>query len=155
MPAAADGITFSGDLIESTYGDRTHDASGLDPLAAAIRRTVERGGTVVIPAFAVDRTELILHGLRTLERAGTIPKVPVIVDSPMALASLAVYRAAIAGRSPEIRPELLANADDDPFTAALLSEAHSVEESKAATAMTESSIVISASGMATGGRIRS
>lgn len=73
----------------------------------------------------------------------------------MALASLAVYRAAIAGRSPEIRPELLANADDDPFTTALLSEAHSVEESKAATAMTESSIVISASGMATGGRIRS
>ncbi len=140
-------------LIESTYGDRAHDAPGLEPLAAAIRRTVERGGTAVIPAFAVDRTELILHALRTLERTGSIPEVPVIVDSPMALASLAVYRAAIAGRSPEIRPELLANRDDDPFTTARLSEAHSVEESKEATAMRDSSIVISASGMATGGRV--
>lgn len=140
-------------LIESTYGDRTHDDAGLEPLARAIRRTVERGGTVVIPAFAVDRTELLLHALRTLEGSGSIPKVAVIVDSPMALASLAVYRAAIASRSPEIRPELLADPGNDPFTTTRLIESHSVEESKAATALTEPSIVISASGMATGGRV--
>lgn len=140
-------------LIESTYGDRHHEAGGLDRLADAIRRTVARGGTVVIPAFAVDRTELLLHALQGLERSGAIPAVPVIVDSPMALSALDAYRAAIASGSSEVRPDLRRADLGDPFTTARLQESRSVEESKVATAMSEPTIVISASGMATGGRV--
>lgn len=138
-------------LIESTYGDRNHTDIGLEPLAAVIRRTVERKGTIVIPAFAVDRTELVIHAIRQLERDGAIPVVPVIVDSPMALAALAVYRAARVRHDREIRPELFGA--DDPFVTGNLTETPTVEESKAATARGDSTIVISASGMATGGRV--
>lgn len=138
-------------LIESTYGDRKHTDNGLAPLADVIRRTVERRGTVVIPAFAVDRTELVIHAIRQLERQGEIPVLPVIVDSPMALAALRVYRDARDNRESEIRPELFGA--DDPLVTGNLTEAPSVEESKAATARSDSTIVISASGMATGGRV--
>ncbi len=138
-------------LIESTYGDRTHTDDGLEPLAEVIRRTVERKGTVVIPAFAVDRTELVIHAIRQLERSGAIPVVPVIVDSPMALAALAVYRQARERHDSELRPELFGT--DDPFVTGSLTETPSVEESKAATARADSTIVISASGMASGGRV--
>ena len=63
-------------------------------LAGAVRRTVARGGTVLVPAFAVDRTELVLLELQRLTDLGQIPRVPVYVDSPMALAALDVYRGA-------------------------------------------------------------
>ena len=138
-------------LLESTYGDREHAEDSLDPLAEIIRRTVERKGTVVIPAFAVDRTELLIHAIQQLERRGEIPVVPVVVDSPMALAALAVYRQALDRRDPQLRPELFGGGD--PFTTGILTEAPSVEESKAATARSDSTIVISASGMASGGRV--
>ena len=75
-------------VVESTYGDRRHPAPDPDVLAGAVRRTVARGGTVLVPAFAVDRTELVLLELHRLTDRGTIPRVPVYVDSPMALAAL-------------------------------------------------------------------
>jgi metallo-beta-lactamase family protein len=138
-------------LVESTYGDRGHEDPG-EVLADAVRRTVARGGSVVIPAFAVDRTEILLHELSRLIRSGAIPDVPVYVDSPMALAALSLYREAIKARSEEIRAELLDDGDD-PFDHEYFREAHTVEESKQLNDPVSPVIIVSASGMATGGRV--
>lgn len=137
-------------VIESTYGDRVHAAADErhhEVLAAAIRRTIGRGGSVVIPAFAVDRTELVLLALARLQAAGSIPDVPIHVDSPMALAALDVYqRSDLAG---ELRPEGLRDLN------ALhgVREARSADESKRLNNPGRPCIIVSASGMATGGRV--
>ena len=134
-------------VIESTYGDRAHPVDGApdhEVLAAAIRRTVRRGGSVIIPAFAVDRTELVLHALSQLVSAGEIPAVPVYVDSPMALAALDVYRSQQVRQ--DLRPDLPAHLPN-------LHTAHSAQESMHLNNPETPSVIISASGMATGGRV--
>lgn len=139
-------------VIESTYGDREHDESdGVARMAEAITRTAARGGTVVIPSFAVDRTEVLLFHLRRLVLDGQVPELPIYVDSPMALAALGHYRTAIENGSPEIRPEARGHPEvlDPPG----LREVHDVEESKRLHTNRYPSIIISASGMATGGRV--
>jgi metallo-beta-lactamase family protein len=146
-PAASDVV-----LVESTYGDRTHPPRRLDRLADAIRRTIARDGVVLIPSFAVDRTEVLLMALRDLTRAGQIPGVPVFVDSPMALAALEVYRRAVREGAPEIRDGLRGRADD-PFDPGDLRLVHSADESARLNRPAEPCILISASGMATGGRV--
>ena len=139
-------------LLESTYGDRVHDDEGAVALfAETVRRTIGRGGSVLIPAFAVDRTEVVLVELARLVREGAIPDVPVLVDSPMAMASLRVYRRAVAAGWPEIRPDLLGAAD--PFDPGHLAELHTAQQSMTANDPRTPSIVVSASGMATGGRV--
>ena len=139
-------------LVESTYGDRTHDDAGArDLFAGAIRRTADRGGVVVIPAFAVDRTEVLLMHLKELREAGAIPDIPVYVDSPMALAALDVYQRAIDRADPEIRPDV--RAGGDPFAREFVREMHDVEESMELDQLTAPAIIVSASGMATGGRV--
>lgn len=138
-------------VCESTYGDR--DAPEIDVpsiLAEVIVEASRRGGVVVIPAFAVDRTEMVLHHLDALVRSGSVPSLPVVVDSPMASAALGVYRRAARLADPEVRPEwhgthLFAEVD--------LSETRSVEESKELTGRRGPMVVVSASGMATGGRV--
>lgn len=137
-------------VVESTYGDRAHPEPDDSALADVIRRTTARGGSVLIPAFAVDRTEVLLMALRRLALAGEIPLVPVYVDSPMALAALAVYRNAIEVHDSSLRP---LSGDGDPFDPGLLHEVSSAEESRRLNQPSEPSIVISASGMATGGRV--
>ncbi|MFC5291298.1 MBL fold metallo-hydrolase RNA specificity domain-containing protein [Actinokineospora guangxiensis] len=139
-------------LLESTYGARVHDDADLDDrLARTITDTVGGGGSVLIPAFAVDRTEVVLAALSRLRRAEAIPDVPVLVDSPMALASLRVYQHAIAEHDPRLRPALWLGGD--PFAPLRLYELHTVEESMEANRPRLPSVVISASGMATGGRV--
>lgn len=139
-------------VVESTYGNRRHDDEGaIELLARTITGTAERGGTVVIPAFAVDRTEVLLYHLGALRRAGQIPDLPVFVDSPMALSALDVYRRAIADHSPDIRAEV--HPGTDPFDAANVVQVHDVEGSKAIDTRREPCIIVSASGMATGGRV--
>lgn len=139
-------------LVESTYGDRRHHpANAVQGLADAIKRTAARGGSVIIPSFAVDRTEVLLMHLRELTSTGAVPDLPVFIDSPMALNGLRAYRRAIDERWPEIRPE--AFQIDDPFDTGRLKECHTVEESKAIAKLKYPSIIISASGMATGGRV--
>ncbi len=139
-------------LTESTYGDRRHeDSSSLELFETTIHDTAERGGVAVIPSFAVDRTEVILWHLRRLMHAGRIPSLPVYVDSPMALATLKVYRRALAEGSEEIREEL--RGAPDPFDPGRLIEAKSVEESMAINDEPGPAIIVSASGMATGGRV--
>ncbi|MBA2953239.1 MBL fold metallo-hydrolase [Nocardioides sp. MAH-18] len=138
-------------VIESTYGDRLHPAPTADVLAAAVRRTVGRGGSVLIPAFAVDRTELVLLQIHQLMESGAVPRVPVFVDSPMALATLRVYRAAIHAGSAELRPaaaKLLTAVDS-----LRVREVRDAEGSMRLNRPGTSCIIISASGMATGGRV--
>jgi len=170
-PRAA--VTFSGDLgrpshpfllppappadahnivIESTYGDEEHCAT--DPeqkLGEVVQKVVDRAGIAVIPAFAVDRTEVILFHLKRLVEAGKIPSIPIYADSPMALASLEVYRNAIREGDCQIRPEL--GSDPDILRPENLTEARTVEASKAIGDVRGPAMIISASGMATGGRV--
>jgi metallo-beta-lactamase family protein len=135
-PPAADTV-----LVESTYGDSLHPTpeDEVDTFADFINRTARRGGTILIPAFAVDRTEVLLTVLRELMADGRIPELPVYIDSPMALRVLDIYRAAY----PDV--------DFDPGGG--LHECPSVEDSKALNELSAPAIIISASGMASGGRV--
>lgn len=146
--------TAGGDwvLVESTYGDREHEeADGVEPLAAAVRETAARRGVVVIPAFAVDRTEVVLMHLRALAEAGRIPRLPVFVDSPMALAALRVYRKALAEGREEVRPEFRGR--EDVLDPGELNEIRDAKDSRALCEAPGPFVVVSASGMATGGRV--
>jgi metallo-beta-lactamase family protein len=147
-------------LVESTYGNRHHASLEGHPLAETIRRTAARGGVVLVPAFAVDRTPVLLNHLARLTRTGQIPRLPVYVDSPMALAALDVYRRAIEQGSSEVRPEVTAHpgltsaeGGGSPLDPGDLHLAHSVAESMRLNDPDFPCIVISASGMATGGRV--
>ena len=137
-------------LVESTYGDRRHDASGVEELAGAIERTIARGGTVIIPSFAVDRTEVLMYHLRQLSEEGRLPPVPIYVDSPMALAALRVYESAFANGSPDVRKELVG---PHPLRIDRLEEVHDADASRRVSELRDPSIIIAASGMATGGRV--
>lgn len=144
---------FDAVITESTYGDREHVAPTTD-FEDAINRTVARGGSVLIPAFAVDRTEVILVRLRQLMQEGKIPSVPIYADSPMALKALSFYRNAIDTGSPEIRQEIIDEwRGKDPFDPGTLVELPTVEESKTINDPQTPCIIISASGMGTGGRV--
>ena len=145
-PPAADVV-----VMESTYGDRFHPPTSDDELADVVVRTIGRGGVVLIPAFAVDRTEVVLMALKRLVAAGRIPSVPVYVDSPMALRALKVYQTAVDVREPDVRPDVtLAERAFDPGD---LREISSSQESMSINQPDHPCIIISASGMATGGRI--
>jgi len=138
-------------LLESTYGDRRHEgADALERLAEAIRRTAHRGGSVLIPAFAVDRTEVLLVELAKLREDGRIPELPIVIDSPMALACLRVYREARDKGWPEMRTDL---PGPDPFDPDRLVEVRTAEESSRWNDPRSPAIIVSASGMASGGRV--
>lgn len=144
---------FDALITESTYGDREHVAASTD-FETAINETIAGGGSVLIPAFAVDRTEIILVRIRELMESGVIKKVPVYADSPMALKALDYYRQAIDEGSQEIREDIIKTwAGRDPFDPGSLVELESVEQSKTVNDPTEPCIIISASGMGTGGRV--
>ncbi|MFI5696387.1 MBL fold metallo-hydrolase RNA specificity domain-containing protein [Kribbella sp. NPDC051586] len=138
-------------LIEATYGDRHHQPLDHTQLGRLISSTAARGGVVLMPAFAIDRSAVLLHELAGLMRDGLIPHLPVYLNSPMALAALNVYRAAVTAKSPELRAEIVGG--PDPFDPGTLRLVHSVEESMRISDPGRPSIVISASGMATGGRV--
>lgn len=140
-------------VLESTYGDRAHadvDAE-IDELADAITRTLKRKGTVLIPAFAVDRTEVILVALKRLQDHDRIPIAPITVDSPMALAAHRVYVEAIADADEELLTSVIA---EGPGVIQLgnLHEAHTPDDSKLLD-KGGARIIVSASGMGTGGRV--
>ncbi|MCL1838168.1 MAG: MBL fold metallo-hydrolase [Propionibacteriaceae bacterium] len=138
-------------LIETTYGDTEHPKPagvGHVELTELIRKTAKRGGSVLIPAFAVDRTEVLLKTLTQLQTSGRIPEIPIFVNSPMALDALAVYRD-LQFRD-ELRPDLdLKHFIDLPN----LHEVRTTEESIRLNDPQHPCIIISSSGMATGGRV--
>jgi metallo-beta-lactamase family protein len=138
-------------LVESTYGDRDHppDDDGT-MLAEVIHDTVRRGGKLIIPSFAIGRVEELLYWVRRLEQERRIPVLPVYVDSPMAVEALRYYSARVAELDPEMRP---AAKDVLVFGSTRFQTVASPQQSKELTASKRSAIVISASGMATGGRV--
>jgi len=134
-------------VVESTYGDRRHEStSAEDALADIINRTVHRGGTVILPAFAVGRAQIVLYYIEKLKRGGRVPAaLPIFLDSPMAIDASEIF---------------CANRDDHRLSAEECRAFHkgvtyvrTAEESKALTASPMPKVVISASGMATGGRV--
>lgn len=139
-------------VIESTYGDRVHDyGDKTKALAAIITDTVNRGGNVVIPAFAVGRTQNLLYYLRELLKAELIPAVPIIIDSPMAISVTDVFMdhpEEYDDEATEIIKE-----HEHPLKMPNLQFAKSLEESKAINFLDQPAIIISASGMADAGRI--
>ena len=138
-------------LVESTYGDREHppDLEGLG-LADVINRTTHRGGKLVIPSFAIGRVEELIYWIRRLEMEGKIPTLPVYVDSPMAAEALKFYAARPEELDASIRP---GSRDVKVFATARFQVVSSPQQSKELTASRRPAIVLSASGMATGGRV--
>jgi metallo-beta-lactamase family protein len=138
-------------LVESTYGDREHEAdAGAARLAEIVIATSDRGGKIVIPAFAIGRVEELLYWIKQLEEDKRIPVLPVYLDSPMALDALKFYSARYRELDPDIRP---AGRDVSAFATRRFEEVHTPQQSKQVTASRRPAIVISSSGMATGGRV--
>jgi metallo-beta-lactamase family protein len=145
-PIAADVM-----LLESTYGDRDHSPDdGGDALAAIVNETVARGGKVIVPAFAIGRVEEVLYWLRRLEQERRIPVLPVYVDSPMATEALRYYTARVSELDADMRPT---QKGVSMFATARFQAVASVQQSKELTASSRPAVVISSSGMATGGRV--
>jgi metallo-beta-lactamase family protein len=143
-PAQMQGADYI--VLESTYGDRRHSGENpADQIAEVIRRTAARGGSVVVPAFAVGRTQDLLYHLHALKRAGRIPDLPVFLDSPMAIdvTELLLKHKNEHRLSPQFCADICGIAR---YT-------RTVEQSKAINANTMPKVIISASGMATGGRV--
>ncbi len=138
-------------VSESTYGDEEHPPLDSEvQIAAAIDHVVASDGVLVVPAFAVDRTEVVLWHLDRLVASGRVPNLPVYVDSPMASRALDVYRDEARRGSPEFRPELQGA---HLFDSLNLTEVKSVDESKELNEARGPMVIISASGMITGGRV--
>lgn len=138
-------------VVESTYGDRRHDGNGTAELARAVNTALHRGGVALLPAFALDRTPMLLHEIQSLVRSGELPDVPVYVDSPMALRALEVYQAALKTPGNDFRADI-AN-DRDPFDPGQLRLVRGPEESQKINDPRYPCILVSASGMAMGGRV--
>ena len=151
LPDPADARAADIVLAESTYGDRDHPAEdGGEALAEAIRDTAGRHGKLIIPAFAIGRVEEVLYWIRQLEQKARIPALPVYVDSPMANRALAYYAARVGELDPDMKP---AEHEVSTFATARFQAVSSPQQSKELTASRRSAIVISSSGMATGGRV--
>ena len=139
-------------LVESTYGDRTHGAvKAIDALASAVSDAVVRKGMIVIPSFAVGRTQEILYDLRALEEAERIPTLDVFVDSPMACDATPIYLA--HPEDHDLDMTALLERGISPLATRRTHFITSVEDSKKLNDRAGPAIIISASGMATGGRI--
>ncbi len=138
-------------LCESTYGDREHpNDSPVDALAEVITRVSKRGGVIVMPAFALGRTQLLMYYLRQLEDWNRIPTLPVYVDSPMAVSVTNLYQR----YKQEFDVEFQREAEKrDPLNCREFHLTRSVEESKDINKVNTPCIILSASGMATGGRV--
>ena len=146
-PTGADAV-----IMESTYGNRDHESvdGARAHLAEVIRKTAARGGRILIPAFAVGRTQELLYSLHSLFREGAIPSIPVYVDSPLAIDTTTVF---------EMHPETFDQSEDmvkkvrELFDFPLLKFTREVEDSKAINTAKGPMIVIAASGMVEAGRI--
>lgn len=140
-------------ILESTYGNRLHKEMERvsDKLASVIVRTAERGGRVIVPAFAVGRTQQLIYLLNELYAQKRIPYLPVFVDSPLAVKATHVFRAHKDAHDAETQE--YHNNGDDPFDFPGLKYIQDVQESKALNDLRGPFVVISASGMCEGGRI--
>jgi metallo-beta-lactamase family protein len=143
-------------IIESTYGNRIHpDTADLqNELKRVVLETVRRGGKLIIPSFAVGRTQELVYNLHQLITADELPALPVFVDSPLAIDATSVFRLHPECYDEEVEQFLHESGARDPFGFNRLRYTRSVDQSKAINDMTEPAIIISASGMAEAGRIQ-
>ncbi len=140
-------------VMESTYGNRQHPTDDPRPaLAALIRQTAERGGSVIVPAFAVERTQKFLFMLKELIESGQIPRIPVFCDSPMAIQAVEIFLKHTEEYSEETR-QLLARYGS-PLEWPGFTFASTPEQSKKINDCKYPCIIVSASGMVTGGRVQ-
>jgi len=149
LPTAVDYL-----LMECTYGDKSHSdpSTAFDEFREVVKRTLQRGGKVIIPAFAVGRTQEIVYHLNHVMSDGEVPVAPVFVDSPLAVNASQVFRKHPECYDDETRDFVLA-AKHPALDFKMLTYIQSVEESKALNERKEPMIIISASGMAETGRI--
>ncbi len=139
-------------FVESTYGDRFHgDQDPSAVLAEEIRAGLRRGGVILIPAFAVDRTQEVLYLLHELMVDGDLPEIPVYLDSPMGIETTALYTRFIAEHDAEMRQFFAEQVN--PIFPPNLQVTPTSQESRKLNSLQGPAIIISASGMATGGRI--
>lgn len=133
-------------VVESTYGDRLHEAHDTEAtLAEVITRTAARGGIVVVPAFAVGRAQLLLYMLYRLKARGAIPDLPVFLNSPMAIDMTDIYH--------RHRSEHRLSPEECDGMCKVAKMVRTVEESRALNTLRYPAVIVSASGMATGGRV--
>ncbi len=150
-PVAVEGVDYL--IMESTYGDRDHElpAQANHLLRDVLVRALERNGKVVIPAFAVERTQQLVYVLHRLHEAGEIPDVPIYVDSPLAVGATEIFRLHPECFNDEVYRFLYETRD--PFGFENLTLIRKVSESMALNDLRGAAIIISASGMCEAGRI--
>ncbi|MEW6229556.1 MAG: MBL fold metallo-hydrolase [Bacillota bacterium] len=141
-------------VVESTYGNRVHEdrMSSMEKLKEVIRRTLERRGNVIIPAFAVARTQDVVYDIATLLQRREIPPVKVFIDSPMAVSATEAFEK--FREEFDVETTALIEAGGDPFDFPGLHYVRTVEESRALNDVTSGAIIVSASGMCNFGRIK-
>jgi len=139
-------------LVESTYGDRLHPAGDATPvIRQAVQRAADNRGWLLVPAFAIGRTQDLLYVLRELEEAGRIPRLPVYLDSPMGIESTAIYQ-----RHPEEHDPATIQITAEgkrPFVPSRFHLCPTADDSKKLNGVDGPGVIIAGSGMATGGRI--
>ena len=142
-------------ILESTYGDRRHDSTedAIEKLAVIARRTVEKKGKILIPSFAIERTQELVYYFHLLADDGVIPEVPIFVDSPMATNATTIFQVHPECYSDEIKEAFIKH-HKNPFGFNSLHFTTSVQESKALNDHKGPLIIISADGMCEAGRIQ-
>jgi metallo-beta-lactamase family protein len=159
IPIIRDPVPISGGadilILESTYGNRVHPPypESEKELERIVNETASRGGMLLIPAFAVGRTQQLVYALHKLHSAGAIPDLPIFVDSPLATRTTEIFRLHPEVYDAEIREFLLTDDDKNPFGFGRLKYTQSVDQSKALNDLRVPAIIISSSGMLEGGRI--
>jgi metallo-beta-lactamase family protein len=133
-------------VVESTYGDRIHDPGDpKDRIAEIINQTIKRGGSIIVPAFAVGRTQTLLYDIYRLKRANRIPDIPVYLDSPLAIDATKIFC--------QHKAEHQLSTKQCAEMSSTATYVATPEESKLLDKINKPIIIISASGMATGGRV--
>jgi len=142
-------------IMECTYGDKPHRSpqDAYNELRDAVKRTVARGGKIIIPSFAVGRTQELVYDLHQMIESGEIPHIPVYVDSPLAVYASNIYREHPECLDEEAKKNVGDNSDKDGLGFHLLHYIKDVEDSKSLNTLKEPMVIISASGMAETGRI--
>ncbi len=141
-------------VMESVYGDRLHEqvAERTELLREHIEAAARRGGTLIIPAFSLERTQALLYEINNLVESGAIKLLPVFLDSPLAITVTGLYREHVGYLRPEIQEQI--RQGDDIFDFSGLHFTATVAESKAIRSEKGAKVIIAGSGMSHGGRIR-